>query len=252
LTLHSKSFIRCQVFFAMRRGFLNQTNAKRKPRQSNDVPSVRTPPTITQYPNSDNLIRSDEEVKQWAHKLGMSHTELNSHLEKHSARTDNGEVVTTIYRNLVFKDFEGVTLADSKILELLPKYFGHRPSALESAYKISAAAGKGVAMFATRDIPAGGVILVENPVIVVPLIMDMGDQLSKEQMFEMLFDRLDADVRERALALWNCKPADLCGKEEGIVRTNGLQVELPTPSIPKAPNSMHSGTFLDISRCNHR
>ena len=144
----------------------------------------------------------------------MSRTELSKHLENHSARTDNGGIVQTVYRNLVFRDFEGVTLTDSKILELLPRYFGTRPPALD-AYKISVAAGKGRGMFATRDIPAGGVILVENPVIVIPLIMDLGAELSKEQMFQMLFDRLDTDVRERALALWNCKPGDLCGKEEG-------------------------------------
>lgn len=125
---------------------------------------VRPAPLVTQHSSSDNLIRFDEQVKQWAHKLGMSHAEFSERLRNYQARVDHGEA-EVVYRNLVFEDFSGVTLADSKIFDLLPRHFKQRPPALRSAFAISAAAGKGVAMFATRDIPAGGVILVENPVI---------------------------------------------------------------------------------------
>src|SRR6202011_3862720 len=99
---------------------------------------------------------------------------------------------------------EGVTLADTRIINLIPRKFTHRPKpTLENAYKISSVPGKGLGMFAARDIPAGAVILVENPVIVIPRIVGVGMSLSKDQIFEMLFERLELDVRHRALSLWN-------------------------------------------------
>lgn len=158
-----------------------------------------------------------------------------------------------VYRNIVFHAFEGVTLARSTIVDLLRrKYDAPRP-ALQNAYRVSAAGGlKGVGMFAARDIPAGAAILVENPVIVYPTILRMMGNMSKEEMFQMLFDRLDPPEREKALSLENCKPADICGKAEGILRTNGICIHLPTPDIPNAPDSMHNATFLDLSLCNHR
>lgn len=73
-----------------------------------------------------------------------------------------------------------------------------------------------------------------------------------DKMFKMLFDRLRPDVRERALSLWNSKPPNVCGNEEGIVRTNGFGLRLPTPKDENVPDSLHSGTFLDLSRCDHR
>jgi hypothetical protein len=107
-------------------------------------------------------------------------------------------------------------------------------------------------MFASRDMPAGAVILVENPVSIYPGVMSLGKSTSKEEIFKPLFDRLERDVRERALSLCNSKPADVCGKEEGIVRTNGFGLELAAPKIANPPATRHSGTFLDLSRCNHR
>jgi len=38
-----------------------------------------------------------------------------------------------VFRNVIFKDFEGVTFADAKIQDLIPKRFDSRPSALENA-----------------------------------------------------------------------------------------------------------------------
>ena len=106
-------------------------------------------------------------------------------------------------------------------------------------------------MFSVWDIPAGAVIACENPVIVVPAIIPVLS-ISKEEMCQMLFDRLDPPERDIALSLANCKPADVCGKEEGIIRTNGIGLELPVPDAPTAPDPTHCGIFLDMSRCNHR
>lgn len=236
----------------MPRGNPSQAKRRSKRDRADAAPTKHEEPIVAdRYPNSNNIIRNVDDMKQWAHKLALSTDEINSRIQRHVAQAKNGEILTT-YRNLEFVDFAGVTFTSKKILDLLPRSFGKRPPALENAYRISEAPGKGYGMFASRDIPVGGVILVENPVIVLQPMMRMGSQMSKEEMMRMLFTRLAPDVRERALSLCNCKPASLCEKEEGIIRTNGLQVELPVPNIPNPPNSVHSGIFLDMSRCNHR
>lgn len=235
----------------MPRGNPRQPKRRSGRDRADATPTKHEGSTADLYPNSNNIIRNEEDMKQWAHKLDLSPNEANMRVQRHVAQAKGGEILTT-YRNLTFVDFAGVTFTNKKILDLLPKSFGKRPPALDNAYKISEAAGKGYGMFALRDIPVGGVILVENPVIVLPLMMGIGALMSKEEMMEMLFTRLAPDVRERALSLCNCKPASLCEKEEGIIRTNGLQVELPIPDVPNPPNSIHSGIFLEMSRCNHR
>jgi hypothetical protein len=107
-------------------------------------------------------------------------------------------------------------------------------------------------MFATVNIPAGAVILVENPIFILPCMIGFGTSMSKDKIFRTLFDRLEPDVRERALLLWNGKPADVCGKEEGIVRTNGFGLDLAVSGTTNPLAMRHSGIFLDLSRCNHR
>jgi hypothetical protein len=240
----------------MRRGFLN----KPKPKPGHDdVPPAQLEHPVTMshtiprhtISNNSNGPRNDEYLKRWAHKLAESPNAMHNRLETVTARMRDSDF-KMIYRNVTFQNFEGVVLADAKIHDLIPKHFYVRPSALENAYKISEAAGKGSGMFASRDIPAGGVILVENPVCLYPSVLGLGMSLSREQMFKMLFDRLEPGVREKALSLYNSKPASVCTKEEGIVRTNGFGLDLAAPKIANPPSTQHSGTFLDLSRCNHR
>jgi len=224
----------------MRRGFLNQPKSNSKSGHCNVPPAQQlmnpSPSAIPEPPMSsnENVLRSDNDIKKWAHKWGESPQAFYNR------------------RNVTFEDFQGVILADAKIHDLIPKFFDARPLALENAYRISQTAGKGSGMFASRDIPAGAVILAENPVSIYPGVMSLEVSTSREEMFKPLFDRLQGDVRERALSLCNSKPANVCGKEEGIVRTNGFGLELAAPKIANPPATRHSGTFLDLSRCNHR
>ncbi|KIM81175.1 hypothetical protein PILCRDRAFT_503834 [Piloderma croceum F 1598] len=246
----------------MRRGFLNHPRAKSGPKRSHDgvpptqpslSPSVNVTNTRSNPPidNYSNALCSDDDVKQWAHKLGETPKTLYNRMGTQMARMNDTDF-KMVFRNVTFKDFQGVVFADVKIHDLIPRRFDSRPSALENAYRIAPAAGKGSGMFANRDIPAGAAILVENPIVVFPGVMGLGMSMSKDDIFKMLFDRLDPGVRERALSLWNCKPADICGKEEGIVRTNGFGLELAAPKIAVNPlATRYSGTFLDLSRCNH-
>jgi hypothetical protein len=235
----------------MRRGFLNNTKVKPK----YDRTSAKTPPvldesqSITQPPNSSDPTLDDKDARNWAQRLGLSLDEFYKLVEKEAAR--RRQPFVTIYRNFMFERFQGVTYTDSTILDLLQVEYGATPPALRGAYRISAVRGKGLGMFAARDIPAGAVIACENPVIVLPVITPVSS-VSKEEMCHMLFDRLDPPERDLALSLSNCKPADVCGKEEGIIRTNGIGLELPVPDTPTAPDPTHCGIFLDMSRCNHR
>jgi len=237
----------------MRRGFLNQQKSQPKPKagDSQDALAKSEQAIFSQYPLTNNLIVGEESVNRWAHNLNQPQTDFNKRLERQTAREEEADF-QMIFRNLYFPDgFEGVTVADVKILNLLPKQFAPRPSALEEAYRISAAPGKGLGMFAARDIPAGALILSEYPLFVIPNIIP-GLSLSKDGIFKMLFDRLHPDLRYRALSLPNSKPREVCGKEEGIVRTNGFGMRLPEAGGENVPDTSYSGTFLDLSRCNHR
>jgi hypothetical protein len=238
----------------MRRGFLNQHKSQPKPKAggSQEKAAKKTQAIYSQYPSANNIVVSEDDAKKWAHKLDESQAYFNKRIQTQAARTVEADF-QMIFRNLYFSNgFEGVTVADAKIINILPKQFNPRPSALENAYRIAAAPGKSLGMFAARDIPAGALILSEYPLFVFPNIVPLGPSLSRDEFFKMLFDRIKPDVRDRALSLSNSKPREVCGEEEGIVRTNGFMVHLPKAEGQNASNTSHSGTFLDLSRCNHR
>ena len=81
-------------------------------------------------------------------------------------------------------------------------------------------------MVAKRDIHVNGIIAAENPVFIMPMVTGWQRNVSKEEMFVILFERLKLEQREQALALANCKPNGVCGVHEGILRINGLLIEL--------------------------
>jgi hypothetical protein len=59
-------------------------------------------------------------------------------------------------------------LADVEIFSGLPDPLRPPAVALQSCYRVSKAPGKGLGMFATKDINPGDCILVEHPLLVVP------------------------------------------------------------------------------------
>lgn len=190
-------------------------------------------------------LTDNAHLREWAWAVGESQTDhqtrWNSMNELH--REAGSEMV---YHKINFSDFTGIVLAGRDITEIIPCQ-KTLATALGNAYIISPAAGKGSGMFASRDIPAAGVILVENPVIVCPAISSNGPQES----FGLLFDGLHPDVRAKALSLHNSDP--LRPYAEGIVRTNAFG--LPLESLDSAgptEGMTHRGIFLDLSRCNHR
>ena len=104
-----------------------------------------------------------------------------------------------------------------------------QPKAIKDAYEIE---GKGKGIVAKRDIHVNGIIAAENPVFVMPVVTGWQRNVSKEEMFVILFERLKLEQREQALALANCKPNGVCGVHEGILRINGLSIELVRFQVP--------------------
>ncbi|ETW75264.1 hypothetical protein HETIRDRAFT_430702 [Heterobasidion irregulare TC 32-1] len=136
-------------------------------------------------------------------------------------------------------------------------------------FKLSLSPGTGLGLFATRPLAPGHLLLREPPLLLVPLVIPLAAPptrgLSKAHIFRALFARHDARTRRLLLSLANAKPAGTCSQEEGIVRTNGIGVDLRTsaPSTTPVPSSTtaaaatsatsatHNGLFLITSRANH-
>ena len=87
-------------------------------------------------------------------------------------------------------------------------------------------------MVAKRDIHVNGIIAAENTVFVMPVVTGWQRNVSRGEIFVILFERLKLELREQALALANCKPNGVCGVHEGILRINGLSIELVRFQVP--------------------
>lgn len=149
-----------------------------------------------------------------------------------------------------------VWMAYTDVLEAIPNFSSwpkgpiNPPTPLPRPYCIgdSDTPGAGEGMIAARDIKRGETIIIERPLLIIP-IAAVGIRWEEfESIIETLIDGLDEDDRRRYMALKNCKPATVCGPLVGRARTNGLQAHfrqsknLPTYSI----------TCADISKANHR
>jgi len=131
--------------------------------------------------------------------------------------------------------------------------------------------GKGV--FATRDIPMGGIVFAERPLLVVPSALtestgvDINEYsladytkimlFEKEQKLEVAVGRMQPDRRAKLMALTNSHLEDGSGPIHGIVRTNGYGVQklYDGDGQPEGgeSNLRHYSVVCDVgSRINHR
>lgn len=161
-----------------------------------------------------------------------------------------------VYHTIDFPDFEGTMLLDESVVRLLPV---PKPPVCKmgfmALFRVGMTKNKGWGLFATKDIGVDEVILVENPVLVVYPFTVLNVDIPSSRLFHALFYRFKPSVREQALALDDCselEDGEKCGREEGIMRTNGFAITLPIPEGENVPESLHSGLFLTASRCNHR
>ncbi|KAJ7503125.1 hypothetical protein B0H11DRAFT_619472 [Mycena galericulata] len=138
-------------------------------------------------------------------------------------------------------------LLDTPLVPLLPQTLQVPPSSPDPpAFFVADAGIKGAGMFAARDIPAGGLILVDRPVAVVP-----SNLLApwKREAFDAILARISHASRDALLSLANCRPLSECPVVEGVALTNAFQIELPIP--PTAAPQEYGGIFPDVSRANH-
>lgn len=147
-------------------------------------------------------------------------------------------------------DFQGAALLDESVERLLPDSFEPAIRSPMDLVEICNTGKNGFGMFARRDIPAQGLILVEHPVIITPYLVGLPTPLS--DLYAQLFDRLPPKLHRDLMRLANCKPAKEYSLSEGIVRTNAIGIQLDVPDVPHAELSTHRGLFLNTSRCNHR
>lgn len=150
------------------------------------------------------------------------------------------------------KKSECTMIVDSTIVPLLPKSAVSLHPAPPDIFKIASAGNKGAGMFATCDIPAGALIIVEHPVIITPALVSLPRDSG---VYEALFRQLLPSARQELLTMVNSRSTEECGsEEEGISRTNGTGIDLPVPiSLADNPEAMEYGAvFLKINRSNHR
>jgi hypothetical protein len=109
-------------------------------------------------------------------------------------------------------------------------------------------------IFALRDLVPGTVVITERPVLVFPSYLWLGglDQ-EKDDILRTLFERLRKDAPDQLwqeLMALKYDKSSAPYKEEGILRTNGFELDLAAASDQN--DSSYSGVFLNIARCNHR
>ena len=220
----------------MRRGFLTDFETKKKCRRSSAELRV-----------CDN---AQEDVTQWASKTNMDSLMVERFIRCQELRARSQKL---IFHKIKLNGFQGMMLLDETVLHLLPAGPFVPPHTLhQNSFEISPTTSKGFGMFATRDITVGEIIHAENPAVVVYPFVILNFNMTKSEIYRTLFGHLNQPIRDQLLTLDNCMPSTACNVEEGIVCSNGFAITLPVPATYHAPESLHSGVFLDISRCNHR
>jgi hypothetical protein len=138
-------------------------------------------------------------------------------------------------------------LLDPGTMSLIPTspFKPYPRPAPKDAFEIAPTLNKGLGMFAKKNIAEGGMILVESPCVVCPV-------MGSETFPKYIFERLGPAQQKAVLSLANNKPPEVCDKYTGIIRTNGFQLNLPIEDGQPEVSSIHSGVFLNMSRCNHR
>ncbi|KAJ7673863.1 hypothetical protein DFH06DRAFT_978817 [Mycena polygramma] len=147
---------------------------------------------------------------------------------------------------------ETAALLDIGVKDLLPPLMpAPRVPSPKDTFAIRRTEGNtGFGMVATQNISAGGLIVVERPILVAPYIIALQSH-PESDFYNALLRRLSPETAARFLALANCKPASECDMVEGIMRTNAIAITLDVPDMPHPELPTHRAIFPNISRCNH-
>ncbi|KAK7049329.1 hypothetical protein VNI00_005930 [Paramarasmius palmivorus] len=133
------------------------------------------------------------------------------------------------------------------------------------SYRIGESPGKGLGMFATRDLKMGELILSERPIIILPLMGRIpgiwADNLPRESLLSVQTEHWKKTLQhsfrrltpEKEAAFWNLMnawPSSL-DKMEGILRTNGFNTEGMEDKTEQDMMGMYRAVGEIISRINH-
>lgn len=155
-----------------------------------------------------------------------------------------------------------------------PGYPQPVPKSPGKSYEVKSTPTMGQGVFATRDIPMGGIIFAERPLIVSPRALTPFSKVNhedysladytkivmfeREQLLEAAAERMEPETRARLMALMNSHAEDGSGPINGIVRTNGYQVSNLRDGDGEfkeedTSNPYYYSVLCDVgSRINHR
>ncbi|KAI0668113.1 hypothetical protein C8Q78DRAFT_1048443 [Trametes maxima] len=255
-------------FGSLRRGFLQSgfTATRKVPQQipastttlplsSDDRSLVEHSKPITQHePGAQEKVRIPS-----VHHKSMSfipYYTLDMNVSKILVTSIPGDMDTSLIDITVALLWYGTK---EKLMALCPG--GQWPAPYEYIwpklrFTVAPSNGKGWGLFAFEDIPAGGVILRERPLLITPGALGtyFGDKATPTVMNSM-FNVLDTAVgvlqplnRQWFLGLANCKRHSTYPYTEawGIMETTAL----PTGPFPDAPGG-YAAVGRDMSRVNH-
>jgi hypothetical protein len=218
--------------------------------------------------DSANIFTDLQNAKDWgaARSLPPSFLQELDRMAQDQKNAEDNELIRYVFHNLTYFEKADPRAADVQTACLLstrtrdalyagPYSLFPLPPAVESeppAFIIDNCPKKAMAndkgMFAAREILPGDVIAVERPLIVAPILMWLNSPPGeKGEIYHRLFERLPAALRERAKGMKNGKKG--YGVEEGILRTNGIAVDLGDSTLG---GSLHTALFENTGRCNHR
>ncbi|KAJ7163557.1 hypothetical protein C8R43DRAFT_879871 [Mycena crocata] len=164
---------------------------------------------------------------------------------------DLGRDQQLVFRNIKIGAVEISTLLDCAVLNLLPTRFSPLPIPLENAIEFRTAGAKGIGAFATQALRAAALIHVEYPTAVTQNTIVLNAGMTMAETYRELINRVPERTRSTLLHLNNSQPPEMCGLEEGILRSNSVGIALRTPSVPGSVAMGHNAIFLETSRINH-
>lgn len=153
-----------------------------------------------------------------------------------------------------------VTPAVKKAIITTPGFPQPVPRPSTRNYRIAESPGKGLAMFSTRKLVLGDLILAERPMIMFPGVINVGIQFPDhftqrqktqallyewEEKLDLAFKRMPEEYQEAYLALANSHQHDGSRPITGIGRTNGF-------GVTSFGELVLSAVCRDASRLNHR
>ncbi|KAJ7647065.1 hypothetical protein FB45DRAFT_187777 [Roridomyces roridus] len=190
-----------------------------------------------------------KELRAWGRKnIRLSD---DPHMSAKVDWQDLGSQQRLVFRNIRVGDTEVSALLDCEVLRLLPTRFSPLPDALENAIQFRDTGNMGTGVFATQDIRAASVLLVEYPVTVVQNTFALNFGMTRAEVYGELVNRVPENALPALLQLHNAQPSGLYSQEEGLVRSNALGIALPAPCAPVPAAMGHCAVFLKASRINH-